>query len=221
MKIKQKVKQRWPTKKVMQQIYELHLWGGEDVDFYSGAGSHDVEIVGPYVQAVVSFLKTFEKPPMIVDLGCGDFNIGKEFVQFAQRYLACDIVPELIERNKAKYVSDNLAFLCIDIAREELPDGEVVILRQVLQHLSNDEVKQVVDKLGQYRFIILTEHVPSGEFEPNLDILSGQGIRLKRKSGLDLFHEPFNLNCTQHELMVTHVCHDGKGIIKTWLIESY
>jgi len=33
-----KPKKPWPTKAVMQQIYEQHLWGGKDFDFYSGEG---------------------------------------------------------------------------------------------------------------------------------------------------------------------------------------
>lgn len=42
-----KVKAPWPTKDVMTQIYDRHLWGGNEFDFYSGAGSHDPKIIAP------------------------------------------------------------------------------------------------------------------------------------------------------------------------------
>ena len=70
--------------------------------------------------------------------------------------------------------------------------GRFVIIRQVLQHLSNREIISIVKKLASYQFIILTEHIPEGEFTPNIDIISGQGTRLKKQSGVVLTEAPFN-----------------------------
>lgn len=210
-------KQPWPTKDAMQQIYELNLWGGEEGNFYSGLGSHEKEIVEPYINVVKTFLSSL-KDPVIVDLGCGDFNVGNELIAHSQTYIAVDIVPELVERNKEKYRSEHLMFQCLDIAKDDLPDGDVVILRQVLQHLSNAEVKQVVEKLDQYQYVILTEHLPGGEFEPNADIISGQGIRLKKGSGLDLLQPPFELKVKEVKELLTVPYPQGKGIIETKVI---
>lgn len=219
MKLEKKInKQPWPTKDAMQQIYELNLWGGEATEFYSGLGSHDQSIVKPYLLAVKEFLKSLKKPVDIVDLGCGDFNVGKELISYSKKYIGIDIVPELIERNREKYTTKNLSFECLDIAKDELPKGDVVIVRQVLQHLSNQEVKSVVDKLSQYRYIILTEHLPTVEFTPNVDIISGQGIRLKKGSGLDLELPPFNLNVNEVKVISSVPYPLGKGIIETKII---
>jgi hypothetical protein len=75
------IKKPWLTKDVMEQVYDLHLWGDNSSDFCSGFGSHQSEIVNPYVAVVSSFLTSFKKPPRVCDFGCGDFNIGKEFVK--------------------------------------------------------------------------------------------------------------------------------------------
>ncbi len=72
-----KNKSPWPTKAVMNQIYDEHLWGGENFDFYSGVGSHNPKIINPYINAISEFLKSLKKPITLCDLGCGDFNIGK------------------------------------------------------------------------------------------------------------------------------------------------
>jgi len=94
---KKKSKKPWPTRDAMMQIYEKNLWGEGESDFYSGIGSHHPELIKPYIEAVSSFLTSFKTPPMVCDLGCGDFNIGKELVKHTKKYIAVDIVEELIE----------------------------------------------------------------------------------------------------------------------------
>lgn len=182
----------WPTKDAMAQIYEQGLWGRGDSKYYSGEGSHHPELVDPYVKVVSEFLQSFDEPPVVVDLGCGDFNVGQQLLLYAKQYIALDIVEELIAYNKTHFRADNLEFQCLDIATDDLPQGDVVILRQVLQHLSNKEIQQILPKLRQYKCIILTEHIPEGDFIPNIDIISGQGTRLKQGSGVDVIKEPLN-----------------------------
>ena len=70
----------------------------------------------------------------------------------------------------------------------------MVIIRQVLQHLSNAAILTVLEKLEAYSYLLVTEHLPKGAFTPNLDILTGQGIRLKHQSGVNLEQAPFSLN---------------------------
>ena len=78
----------------MNQIYEMHLWGGNEFDFYSGQGSHDSKIISPYLDAVTSFLKSHNNALTVCDLGCGDFNIGKNLTKYTKKYIAIDIVEE-------------------------------------------------------------------------------------------------------------------------------
>ncbi|WP_111624583.1 class I SAM-dependent methyltransferase [Arenibacter echinorum] len=212
-----RTKKPWPTKATMEQVYEMNLWGGNESDFYSGAGSHHPEIVNPYIAVLTLFLSSFKEPLTVCDLGCGDFNVGKELVGHTRKYIAIDIVTGLIARNREKYKADNLEFHCLDIALDELPSGDCAILRQVLQHLSNEEVQSVVGKLYNYKYVVLTEHLPEGDFVPNKDIISGQGIRLKKQSGLNLLAPPFNLKVKEKKPLLSHVLNDGKGVIVTTL----
>jgi len=224
MKKKEKnriVKKPWPTKDAMEQVYELNLWGTNNSEFYSGLGSHDPEIVGPYIEVLKSFLTSFKKPLEVCDLGCGDFNVGKELVKHTKKYVAVDIVSTLIAYNKEKYKAENLEFRCLDIAVEELPSGDCAILRQVLQHLSNAEIKSVVRKLKNFKYVILTEHLPEGNFEPNLDIISGQGIRIKKQSGVNLLATPFNLKVKEEKQLLTLSSNHFKGTIVTTLYQLF
>ncbi|NER16091.1 class I SAM-dependent methyltransferase [Spongiivirga citrea] len=214
-----KTKMPWPTADAMKQIYEMKLWGGNNTPFYSGDGSHDTAIVNPYIAVVISFLKSFQSPLVVCDLGCGDFNIGKQLIEHTKKYIAIDIVPDLIGHNKQQFQNENLEFKCLDIAKDDLPKGDCAIIRQVLQHLSNVEVQGVLDKLTAYKYVILTEHIPTGKFTPNKDIISGQGIRLKKQSGLDILAAPLRFKVKSEKELQSYYLEDGKGLIRTLLYE--
>ena len=214
-----KAKKPWPTKAVMEQIYNQNLWGGNPGEFYSGDGSHDSTLVNPYISSVSQFLKSFNSPPTVLDLGCGDFAIGKQLVPYTREYIAVDIVEDLITWHQKNNVLENVRFHCLDIAKDSLPQADCVILRQVLQHLSNEEIKAIVKKLSNYKFVVITEHLPEGDFEPNIDILSGQGIRLKKQSGVDLLAPPFLLKVKEAKELVSIPEINRKGMIKTFFYE--
>ena len=98
-----KNKKPWPTEAAMEQIYKMKLWGTNNDSFYSGFGSHDTKIVTPYLEVVKSFLSSFEEPLVVCDLGCGDFNVGKELVKYTKKYIAVDIVSDLITYNRERF----------------------------------------------------------------------------------------------------------------------
>ena len=212
-----KIKKPWPTKDAMEQVYEMKLWGNNDSAFYSGIGSHHPDIIMPYIATVSSFLKSLESPITVCDLGCGDFNVGKELVGFTDKYIGVDIVAPLVKHNSEKFVQENLEFYCLDIAVDDLPRGDVVILRQVLQHLSNSEIQSVLKKLSAYKYLILTEHLPEGDFVPNKEIISGQGTRLKKQSGVDLTAPPFNFKIKEKKKLLSVLLDDRTGVIETSL----
>ncbi len=210
-----KNKTPWPTKDAMEQVYAMKLWGDNESEFYSGVGSHHPSLVKPYVTAVTSFLKTFDSPLIVCDLGCGDFNVGKHLVKHTKQYIAVDIVEKLVIHNQDNFKYDNLKFHCLDIAKDDLPIGDCAIVRQVLQHLSNEEIHCILGKLKAYKYIILTEHIPQGDFVPNKDIISGQGIRIKKQSGLNIIEPPFNFQVKDQNELLSVMLEDGKGVVVT------
>jgi len=210
-----KLKKPWPTKDAMEQVYAMNLWGTNESEFYSGIGSHHPDLVLPYIAVLKSFLTPFKSPLVVCDLGCGDFNVGKELVQYTKKYVAVDIVKDLIAHNKATFIEENLEFHCLDIAVDDLPSGDCALLRQVLQHLSNTEIQIILSKLTDFKYVIITEHLPEEGFIPNKDIISGQGIRLKKQSGLNLLAPPFNLKVKEEEQVLSVSLKDNNGVIIT------
>jgi hypothetical protein len=117
-------------------------------------------------------------------------------------------------------VNKSIDFRCVDIVKDELPKGEVVIIRQVLQHLSNADIALVLPKLAAFKYLIITEHIPVGNFVPNLDKPSGLGIRmhngLKKDSGVVITEPPFNFKAANVQTLQTTICEDQSQVV-TWL----
>ncbi|MGB1294801.1 MAG: SAM-dependent methyltransferase, partial [Flavobacteriales bacterium] len=64
-------------------------------------------------------------------------------------------------------------------------------------------------------------HLPTGQFNPNIDIISGQGIRLKKKSGIDLLSPPFLLKVKNKKDLLSIELPNNKGQIKTVLYNMF
>jgi len=206
------------TKDVFTKIYEDAYWGrvgDREQVFFSGSGSRDTA-VETYVAAVENFVRTLDHKPDVVDLGCGDFHVGSRVRPLCGRYVACDIVDALIESDAERYDAMGVDFRTLDLAHDDLPAGEVVFVRQVLQHLSNAEIARAVDRIpAQYRYLILTEHIPREPFPHNLDFPSGPDNRVTINSGIVLTSAPFDMGAMEE----TTLCEvrEWGGIIRTTL----
>jgi len=197
-------------------IYKNNLWGKKsNIKYYSGEGSHKKEIICPYIDAIKSFLNNFDKP-VIVDLGCGDFNVGSQLLHLSKKYYAIDIVKSLIDTNKLKFKKDNLIFSNLDISTDNLPSGDVCLVRQVLTHLSNAEIKSFIKNIrDKYKFLVVTENIPEGRFEPNLDMETNFSTRHWFNSGVVLHEYPFNLKIKKSNIILEVPAFPALGLIQT------
>ena len=142
--------ERYRRRQVFRDIYKRHLWGNDGQSpFFSGVGSRG-EYAAVYVNGMAELLQRhiqeLGRPLTVVDLGCGDFEVGRELVARIPdlAYIGCDIVPELIEHNTRNYATDRISFRRLDIVTDPLPIADVCLVRQVLQHLSNAEIIEFV-----------------------------------------------------------------------------
>ncbi len=204
---------------IFTRIYLNYLWGRKqgDFNFYSGDGSHDPSVIDDYLRKVSEFLSHFKFKPVVVDIGCGDFHIGGQLSIYAEHYIACDVVPAVIEANCLRNKLSNVSFKVLDATTQVLPDGDVVILRQVLQHLSNNDIRKILQKItGNFRYLIFTDHHPlHTNWTPNLDKQTGPNIRVEFGSGLVLTKEPFNLRPISSDLISEIRVADG--VIRTFI----
>jgi hypothetical protein len=209
-------------KETFEKVYADGQWGKSadpSDSFFSGGGSHDSIIVSEYVTALQNFLRSVGGRPDVVDLGCGDFAVGSRIRSLCGRYVACDIVENLVARNKVKYKALDVDFRTLDITEDALPEGKVVLIRQVFQHLSNSMIQKVLPKLCErYEYLVLSEHLAQLDgFTPNLDKPDGPDTRTwigKNGSGVVLTCPPFNLPVLEDTVLCTSKVETG-GIVRT------
>ena len=174
------------------RIYTNGLWGQP---LCSGPGSWHKPLVDAYIDTVVNFLdsESLSGNCNAIDLGCGDFNIGSRIATKCESVEAIDISRQIIDHCKRSCLESNVTFTCAD-ARTFTPGiCDVIFIRQVFQHLSNRDIQQILSNIsGVSHYIMITEHIPSGSFQANLDIESGTPhTRLAQGSGVDIMKGPF------------------------------
>ncbi len=162
----------------------FHSWyrpGGEG----SGPGSTP-EFTYEYRRFLEDFMMRHEVQS-VVDYGCGDWQWSKLVDWGTRKYYGFDIVPNLVDRLRRDHGSDTRTFNLID-KDTEIPFVDLILCKDVLQHLSNEEVVKLVEKLSKCakHLLFVNDRSPSVSSN-NHDIQVG-GWR-----EIDLSLPPFNL----------------------------
>lgn len=181
--------------------------GGVKSEFYSGPGSYERNYVEPYCKLLRQFI--LENDIISVcDLGCGDFNVASQWLSDGILYDGVDIVQEMIDAHNAQYGTEDIHFHCLDIVDDELPDAQLCLIRQVLQHCSNEEIACILEKTKKYEYVLITEHVTRKEFAAkyNIDKAHGSHTRVYQQSGLYFDEKPF---CLDVEVLL-EIPYEGK-----------
>jgi len=212
------------TKQIFNKIYSEKLWTPDKQKncflYYSGLGSHEIELIEEYIKATRNYLISFANKPSVIDLGCGDFNIGSKLRKYCSTYIATDIVDDLINYNIQKYKDLKINFKILDIIKEKIPKVEICFLRLVLQHLSNKDISNFLElNKDNFNQLIITEHYPQSNcFTPNIDKPTGPDIRLYDNSAVVLTMPPFNLKVKKEIDLCEVFSNKIKGSLKTKLL---
>lgn len=209
---------------IFTKIYESGAWSRRYTDepqfadepFFSGSGSRFGDEVELYTGAIVRFLSSLSAKPDAVDLGCGDFAVGSRIRPFCRNYIACDVVRGVIEHNKQRFAALDVEFRALDMTGDELPDGDVAFIRQVLQHLSNAQISRFLARASKYKYLVVTEHLPDvPSFKANIDKPAGPGTRVGYPSGVVLTSAPFDLRPKIERKLCRIKSFDGGVLVTT------
>jgi SAM-dependent methyltransferase len=166
------------------RIYADGTWGrdasGRGI---SGTGS-TLAITQEYRAYIEDFIRT-HGVTSVVAAGCGDWGFSSAIEWGGASYLGVDIASDVIATVRSRHESDKIRFQVGDIT-DDLPAADLLISKDVLQHLSNTLVRRFISKNlrpGKYKWVILTNDRGSG----NPDVASG-GYR-----AIDLAAPPFGV----------------------------
>jgi ADP-heptose:LPS heptosyltransferase len=104
----------------------------------------------------------------VVDFGCGDWQFSRLVKWGEASYHGVDVVPSLIAGLSAKYAKEGVSFSCVDPDDPVLPDADLLVTKDVLQHLNNKTVSKLVEKFRKYKFVLLVNDWHDSN--PNYDI---------------------------------------------------
>jgi len=117
-----------------RDIYNSRRWKSEETR--SGGGS-TMSATKEYRRKLAVLVERLGVKS-ILDAGCGDCNFMERWLEGRDiTYIGVDIVPEAVEDCRKQCArSPNMSFQVADITTSKLPDCELVIVKDVIQHLS-------------------------------------------------------------------------------------
>lgn len=185
---------KMPLDQAFDEIYRHGWW--QQGESLSGCGSE-----GAFARESVSIVARFiaeHKVRSVVDVGCGDFSIGQHLAPLVERYHAVDVSRTIITLNRASYRHlKNTTFDYLNVVEDVVPTADLVLVRQVLQHLSNAQIERSlinIERSGAPH-ILIAEHVcrPGCMVQPNRDLEHHSvDTRISRGSGVDIGFPPFS-----------------------------
>jgi SAM-dependent methyltransferase len=166
-------------KERFEEIYRKNEWG-----YGSGPGSLPKHNKG-YIEFVENFIKD-NNIKSVVDMGCGDWQFSRMIDWNGAQYKGFDIVKSVIAENKEHYSSDGVDYYLYSGKPSELPEADLLLAKDVLQHLSNKMIYSFISILDKYNFSLITNCV-------GFDGIVNECIEDGGFSHLDLRLPPFNV----------------------------
>ena len=141
---------------VFTNVYENKTWGDNGIKEYNGSsgGGSTIEY---NIDNYIPFLKKFIKDNdilNIVDLGCGDFKCGKLIYDDLDIfYTGYDAYNKIIDYNSKKHSLPKYSFIHLDFcnSKESIINGDLCILKDVIQHWFLDNIYTFLDYLVNHK----------------------------------------------------------------------
>ena len=163
---------------MFDEIYAKNLWG-----IGSGGGA-DPTNLGPYLIYLQKFLSD-NNIKTIIDVGCGDWQHMSKIDLTNINYIGVDCVSSVINNNLAKYTKDNIKFILGNFVDMDLPSADLLICKDVFQHLPNNIILQFLPQLAKFKHCLIINDTGG-----NNRLITGVD---KNYAGLDCQAPPFNL----------------------------
>lgn len=163
------------------EIFQKNLWASPESVSGGGSEMQNTEVI----RRELPYLLQKFGIKSILDIPCGDWNWMKSVDLCGASYIGADIVPDLIERNKANY--QNVDFRVLDLTSDSLPKVDLIFTRDCLGHLSNDNVSKAIRNCQESgsKYLLATSFT---KWDNNPDIQNG-GWKC-----INLMIPPFQLN---------------------------
>lgn len=163
---------------IFTNIYEQKIWGDNENQEYSGSsgGGSDISYNSKYIAFLNYFIQEKEIQT-VVDLGCGDFRCGPNIYDDLDiQYTGYDTYKKIINYNSKLNEKPKYTFYHLDFSneKEKIANGDLCILKDVLQHWSLQNIYDFLDFLTEkkkFKYILIINCC--NQKEDNTDIQDG------------------------------------------------
>lgn len=148
----------YARRRAFEVIYAERGWGRDPQGKGTSGSGSTLEFTRLYRVFLQDFLAA-HAIRSVVDAGCGDWQFSQAIDWSGIDYLGLDIVAPLIEANRKRHGAPNIRFAVADIVRDELPSADLLIVKDVLQHLSDADISRFLAQLPRYRHVLIVNDV--------------------------------------------------------------
>ena len=193
-------------------IYSSHYWPSKES--VSGPGS-ELKNTKNIRKELIKLINQY-KIKKFLDAPCGDFNWMQHVINKNIQYIGGDIVTELITLNKKKFVNTNINFIELNLIDDALPKADLILCRDCLIHLSNNNIKKFLNNFinSEIKYLLVTS------YETELDY-KNIGYNSEIKDGdfrpTFLMEEPFKLPVPITKILDKDVEHQNNTNLKCYL----
>lgn len=174
------------NKRLFTHIYEHNSWGSHESRSGNGSTLNHTETIRSQLPKLIAQwnIKT------ILDAPCGDFNwMSAINLSGIERYIGFDIVSLLIQKNRERYSAPDREFRVVDIVNDSLPCVDLIICRDCVQHLTDQDVFRLFAniKRSTSRYLLVSNYPKNTENNDIEQIYSTARITYR-----NLLRAPFN-----------------------------
>jgi hypothetical protein len=211
------------NKEIFTKIYNGKIWGNGIETPLSGTGSKPENSI-IYVNIIKTYISENDINS-ILDFGHGSFEMwgsrGNEAFSGIE-YLGIDLVKELSEKCNIKYGSLNRKFKFLDISHTSLPSADLLICKDVLQHLPTLDIYKLISSFSNFKSIIICNDI----YTPSSILFElKEFIQIRKRVKFLLIHRnPFFLHRRSNNKKITAGQYRGIDLEKkpfSKILENY
>jgi len=160
-------------------IYRLNFWING-----SGFGS-SIDNTRDYNKYLINFISKYNIAT-VVDIGCGDWQSSYKIYEHFENinYIGYDCVKKIIAKNNLNYPKYKFKFINVNDQINEIPDCDLFIIKDVLQHWDTEYIYTFLDKIitnKKFKYILITNNSNQDVDNLNLSSFFGYGRGLHAK----------------------------------------
>jgi hypothetical protein len=138
---------------VFTNIYESGIWGVGTQDNPKSGGGSNPNVTIPYVEFVQKTISKYGFAS-VLDVGHGDWAMWRDYKFENVSYLGIDVARNISDTLTLQFGTQKRKFSKFDSNNFSYPPADLLITKEVFQHLSNKDIQSFFDSIQEFKYVI-------------------------------------------------------------------